>query len=388
MDLPGAIAEHLLPAFDGAVFRQVIGNFMSGVVVITTSHDSQSHGATVSAVSSLSLDPPMLLVCLHAGSATQEAVRLSGRFAVNILAEGQGWLAERFARPAAPGTDKFDGVPLRAGYTGVPLLDDSLAVVECRVAEAVTGGTHRVFLGQVLHAEATEGSPLAYFRGKFGKLEIAQDAEAYQRIRRLVLNRALGPDTTLEVEALAARINSSQSSVYYALTRLVGENLVARDPERGHVVRPLDASASDDVHNAKLAIELGAADLTVGRLDAAQLAEFRRLAEATATHVDRGRLTDVESYIAANNQFHAYPIKVSGITTLNEAYDQLSLPDLMSRALTSDVDVSPHLIDDHRELVEAYAAADLTAVKQIISAHNERAKATQRAGIQRAGGQL
>lgn len=387
MDLPGAIAEQQLPVFDGALFRQVIGNFMSGVVVITTSHDSTAHGATVSAVSSLSLDPPMLLVCLHAGSGTQEAVRLSGRFAVNILAEGQGWLAERFARPAA-GTDKFEGVPYRTGYTGVPLLVDSLAVIECEVAEAVTGGTHRVFLGRVLHAEAIEGSPLAYFRGKFGKLEIAQDAEAYQRIRRLVLSRALGPDMALDVQSLATSINASQSSVYYALTRLVGENLVARDPERGHVVRPLDAAASDDAHNAKLAIELGAADLTVGRLDTAQLAQFRRLAEATARHVEHGHFTDVESYIAANNEFHAFPIRASGIVTLDEAYHQLSLPDLMSRALTRDVDVSPHLIDDHLKLVDAYEAADLPAVKQIITAHNERAKATQRAGIQRAGGQL
>jgi flavin reductase (DIM6/NTAB) family NADH-FMN oxidoreductase RutF len=340
---------------------------------------------TVSAVSSLSLDPPMLLVCLHSASGTQEAVRKSGRFAVNILAEDQGWLAERFAKPAA---NKFDGVAVRTGQTGVPLLEGALAVVECEVAEAVAGGTHRVFLGQVRHAEATEGSPLAYFRGKFGKLEIAQDAETYQRLRQLVLSRVLGPNMTLEVEGLAARIPASPSSVYYALTRLVGENLVARDPDRGHVVRPLDAAASDDANDAKLAIELGAADLTVGRLDAAQLAEFRRLAEATGTHVAEGHLTDVESYIGANETFHAFPIRATGIAALAEAYDHLSLPDLMSRALTSDVEVSEQLINDHRQLVAAYDRGDLAAAKRVISAHNERAKATQRAGIERAGGQL
>jgi len=204
----------------------------------------------------------------------------------------------------------------------------------------------------------------------------------------MVLSRVLGPDMTLEVEALAVRLKASQSSVYYALTRLVGENLIARDPERGHVVRPLDGAASDDAHDAKLAIELGVADLTVGRLDAAQLVEFRRLAEVTATHVADGRFTDVESFIAANNAFHAYPIRASGITALGEAYDHLSLPDLMSRALTNEVDVSPHLIDDHRRLVDAYQAADLVAAKQIIAEHIERAKATQRAGIERVGGQL
>ena len=380
------VSEQAAPGFDGTVFRRVIGNFMSGVVVITTSHDGQPHGMTVSAVSSLSLDPPMLLVCLHSGSGTQEAVRSSGRFAVNILAEDQGHLAERFARSGA--TDKFDGVPIRIGHTGVPLLEGALAVVECRVAEAVTGGTHRVFLAQVMYAEATDGSPLAYFRGKFGKLEIAQDAAAYRRLRQMVLSRVLGPNMSLQVDALASRISSSPSSVYYALTRLVGDDLVARDPDRGHVVRPLDAAASDDAHDAKLAIELGAADLTVGRLDAAELAEFRRLAEVTGNHIADGHFTDVESYITANTAFHAYPIAASGIAALLEAYHQLSLPDLMARALSTDVEVSEHLVGDHRALVDAYERADLAGAKSIIVAHNERAKATQRAGIERAGGQL
>jgi flavin reductase (DIM6/NTAB) family NADH-FMN oxidoreductase RutF/DNA-binding FadR family transcriptional regulator len=382
----GLAAEQTVPQFDGTVFRRVIGSFMSGVVVITTSDDGTPHGMTVSAVSSLSLDPPMLLVCLHSASGTQEAVRRSGRFAVNILAEDQGELAGRFAKPGA--TDKFDGVAVRTGRTGVPLLEGALAVVECRVAEAVTGGTHRVFLGQVMHAEATEGSPLAYFRGKFGKLELAQDAETYLRLRQLVLSRVLGPNMALDVQGLAARIPASPSSVYYALTRLVGENLVARDPDRGHVVRPLDAAASDDAHDAKLAIELGAADLTVGRLDETQLAEFRRLAEATGQHIAAGHLTDVECYIGANEAFHAFAIKATGIAALADAYDHLSLPDLMARALTSDVEVSEHLINDHLRLVDAYERGDLGGAKDVIAAHNERAKATQRAGIERAGGQL
>jgi len=359
---------------------------MSGVVVITTRHQDQAYGMTVSAVSSLSMDPPMLLICLNAASSTQEAVRGSGRFAVNILAHDQGDLAQRFARPSA--ADKFDGVAVREGTTGVPLLEGALAVVECRVTEAVTGGTHRVFLARVLHAEANEGSPLAYFRGQFGKLEMAQDADAYQQLRRLVLSRALLPNTILEVAALADRINSPASSVYYGLTRLVGDNLVIRDPARGHVVRPVDVSASDDAHDAKLAIELGAADLTVGRLNRGQLTEFRRLAEATGTHVVSGRFTDVQSYIDATTAFHAYPLLASGIVALLDAYRQLSLPDLMARALSTEIEVSDTLVADHLALVDAYERGDLAAAKSIITAHNERAKATQRAGIERAGGQL
>src|SRR5512143_758826 len=123
------------PAFDGTVFRRVIGNFMTGVVVITAEHDGVRHGMTVSAVSSLSLDPPMLLVCMKASSATQEAVHRSGRFAVNILAEHQGHIAERFARPGSD--DKFAGLETALGRTGVPVLCGVLATVECRVAEVV-----------------------------------------------------------------------------------------------------------------------------------------------------------------------------------------------------------------------------------------------------------
>ncbi len=374
------------PSFDGAVFRRVIGNFTSGVVVITTEHDGAPHGMTVSAVSSLSLDPPMLLVCLNSRSGTQEAVRRSGRFAANILAEDQGHVADRFARPG--NTDKFAGLDTRPGRTGVPLLHGALTAVECRVAEVVSGGTHRVFLADVVSAETTEGSPLAYFRGRFGKFELAQDAEVHRRLRQMVLSRQLGPDEPLEVQSIAARLSTSPASAYYALTRLVGEDLVTRDPERGHVVTPLDPAASDDAHDAKLAIELGAADLVVGRLDREQLAVLRDLAQGAAAHIENGRFTDVDAYISANHAFHRALIEATGIRALVEAYEHLSLPGLMARALADDTAAGAHLVDDHFALVGALERADLPAVQDVIRAHNDRAKATQGASIVRHGGRL
>jgi flavin reductase (DIM6/NTAB) family NADH-FMN oxidoreductase RutF/DNA-binding GntR family transcriptional regulator len=379
----GAGPQRRTQAFDAAVFRQVIGNFMSGVVVLTTVDGGRRYGMTVSAVSSLSLDPPMLLTCLHGRSPTQEAVRSSGRFAVNILGEDQGQLAERFA---GSHEDKFAGVDVGTGRTGVPLLSGALATVECRVVEVVSGGTHRVFLAAVEHAEAREGSPLAYFRGRFGRFEMAQDNAAYDRLRKLVLSREAGAGDRLDVQELSERLGLSPTSVYYALTRLVGDGLVARDQERGHVVTPLDAATSDDANDAKLAIELGAADLTVGRLTGDQLAEFRRLAEATVPLVAGGRLADVAAYVEANTRFHGFMISAAGVRSLVEAYERLSLPEVMIRALTAGLPVSPHLADDHLALVDAYEHRDLAAVKQIVVTHNERAKATQRAGIERAGG--
>lgn len=201
-----------VPDFDPAVFRQVIGSFMSGVVVITASDGRVPHGMTVSAVSSLSMDPPMLLACLDTASRTQQVVTRTGAFAVKHPGPGAG----RAGRPVRPLRlpNKFDGVGYRAGVSGAPLLDGALAVVECRVAEVVTGGTHRVFLSRVRHAEATDGSPLAYFRGRFGTVEIDDDTRAYDRLRRMVLTRDLPPDSGLDIGELAGRLGIASSSVY------------------------------------------------------------------------------------------------------------------------------------------------------------------------------
>ena len=104
----------------------------------------------------------------------------------------------------------------------------------------------------------------------------------YRRLRQLVLSRRLGPDEPLDVQSLAAQLSASSASVYYALTRLVGDELVTRDPERGHVVTPLDVATSDDAHDAKLAIELGVVDLIIGRLTTEQLTRLRELARPPA----------------------------------------------------------------------------------------------------------
>ncbi|MBS1888553.1 MAG: flavin reductase family protein [Actinobacteria bacterium] len=159
-------------------FRDVIGHFASGVTVITTSADGEPLGTTASAVTSLSLEPPMLLVCLKQDSATGAAIARGGRFAVNILHEGQAELARRFA---TKGPGKFDGVAVLEGAAGMPLIADALAQVECEVAEEVVGGTHSVFLAHVLGAAAAGGRPLAYFRGRFGRLRPAVESDAPDR---------------------------------------------------------------------------------------------------------------------------------------------------------------------------------------------------------------
>lgn len=149
-------------------FRYVIGHFASGITVVSARHDGRPCGTTVSAVSSLSLEPPMILVCMNRQSVTAQAITVSRTFAVNILSEDQVATAERFARK---GGDKFADVPFSGDPDGPPLLDGSLAILECRVVREVSGGTHSVFLAEVDRARSREGSPLAYFRGRMGRLD-------------------------------------------------------------------------------------------------------------------------------------------------------------------------------------------------------------------------
>src|SRR3954451_1841206 len=153
-------------------FREVISHFASGVTVITALHDGRPYGTTASAVASLSLEPPMLLVCMNKQSETGRAVAQSKRFGVNILGANQVDLAERFAQK---GGDKFAGVPIAPGQWGEPLFEEALATLECRVAEETAGGTHYVFLAEVESGAARGGTPLAYFKGEFGRLELTRD---------------------------------------------------------------------------------------------------------------------------------------------------------------------------------------------------------------------
>ena len=153
-------------------FREVISNFASGVTVVTAVHEDRAFGTTASAVTSLSVEPPMLLICMNRQSETGRAVAAAGHFAVNILGADQIDLARRFARK---GGDKFAGVPVTPGRWDEPLFDEALATLECRVAEQTSVATHYVFMAEVLNGTARAGTPLAYFRGQFGRLELTSD---------------------------------------------------------------------------------------------------------------------------------------------------------------------------------------------------------------------
>ena len=152
---------------DRHLFMRVMGSFATGVTVVTvTSKTGEHRGFTASAVSSLSLEPRMLLVCLSERSTTLEVIKEAGAFAVNILASNQQEIAQQFATRA---DDRFKGVRWRPGAeTGAPIINGSLAYAECRLVDTCKGGDHVILMGEIVAADAHEAEPLLYFRGRYG----------------------------------------------------------------------------------------------------------------------------------------------------------------------------------------------------------------------------
>jgi 4-nitrophenol 2-monooxygenase / 4-nitrocatechol 4-monooxygenase, reductase component len=357
-------------------FRDVIGHFASGVTVITALHDGAPYGTTASAVTSLSLEPPMLLVCLNKQSSTGRAISQERRFAVNILAEDQPDAAMRFATKAA---GKFSGVDVVEGEWGEPLLADALATLECRVAEATTGGTHWVFLAEVDRASARAGSPLAYFRGQFGRLELEQDESAFRELRAMLLRRELPIDAPLSLGQLAERTGIARGSLYHALAKLTGDGLVVRDESGAFVVPPLTAGVVEDALHARETIERGVATETVGRVPAAQLAEFRRLMEATRPRDDDGQPVPMQDWVEANTAFHEFMVGLARSRFVLDAYRRVTIP-----AVISSVRSGEPLADadrEHVKLVEAYERGDLEAALDAIHRHAVHAWEVSRGNV-------
>lgn len=156
------------PASDPKALRRALGSFVTGVTVVTTRGvTGKLAGLTVNSFSSLSLSPPLVLWSLALSSSSFEAFETCPYFVVNVLADDQKHLAERFAQT---GGDKFDGVSTREGVAGIPLLDGVAASFSCRSAFRHPGGDHIILVGEVLAYEQTDRAPLLYARGRYCRL--------------------------------------------------------------------------------------------------------------------------------------------------------------------------------------------------------------------------
>ena len=376
----GATGE--VRAVDQDVFRDVIGRFASGVTVITTTEQGRDHGTTASAVSSLSMDPPMVLVCLNRTSDTQAAILSSGVFGVNILAEDQDRIAYKFAKK---GEDKFDGVAVDRGATGVPLVRDALAHIECEVKETVAGGTHTVFLAEVQQAAGREGPPLTYFRGKFGRLESALEESAYRELRKRVVAREIPAGQPLDLDDLARDLDTEASRVFYALTKLSGDGLVSREDGNTYVVKPLTAAAAEELFDARCAVEIAVAERSVGRVEAAQLNELASLADTLAGIVESDA-PDLDTFLKASHAYHATLVGLAKCAPLTELYDRLGIPAFWHRTVGDREWWRLFDVAHHAQLVDAYRAGDAGRAKELIYEHTEQVKQLARRTIEAAGG--
>lgn len=146
-------------------FREVMRNLAAGVTIVTTEVDGEYFGTTVTSFSSVSLEPMLVQIALDGDSRIHAAVDRSRKFAANILSVDQEGLARRCADSMA--VDRFQGVEVTLGETGVPLIDGSIAAVECRVTGEFPAGDHTVFVGEVVAAHLGEGAPLLYYQGDY-----------------------------------------------------------------------------------------------------------------------------------------------------------------------------------------------------------------------------
>jgi flavin reductase (DIM6/NTAB) family NADH-FMN oxidoreductase RutF len=152
--------------FDLEQFRRACSNFPTGVTITTVvSPEGTPHGITVSSFTSVSLDPPLVLICIDQRSRIQEYVHVDRHIGINVLNAEQQELSRQFSKAW---NDRFAGVDWYSGHTGVPLLCDVPAAFECQITKIISGGDHVVIIGRVLHVLATERMPLAYLQRSYG----------------------------------------------------------------------------------------------------------------------------------------------------------------------------------------------------------------------------
>lgn len=271
----------------GIELRTAIGHFATGVTVVTaTDAAGRDFGSTANAISSVSLEPPLVLVCLRRESETLGTIVEARRFAINVLRDGQRQLAERFARTAS--RDSWAGVPYGpAPVTGAPLIGDALATLECELHDVADGGDHAIVIGRVLAVEhpAEHVTPLLFYRGAFAAPppppEPVEPPEVVQvslpsAFGDLRLLAAEGDDSSVEVLALVGEPEGSTGTFVYVhegcvLGDVLGHaGCAGRDQLRATLERMRFAGAGVVVYRRDDATAFGACCLTAGGRNASR----------------------------------------------------------------------------------------------------------------------
>jgi flavin reductase (DIM6/NTAB) family NADH-FMN oxidoreductase RutF len=153
---------------DEARFKLAMSHFASGVTIVTTEHDGKPYGMTVASFASLSLRPPLVLVCIEKSVKSHDAIAAAKKFGVSILADDQSGVSGKFASKS---DDKFTGTDVRHGILGIPLISGAVCAIECTVQSELPGGDHTIFVGEVVDVQTTEEkAPLIYYRSGYRRI--------------------------------------------------------------------------------------------------------------------------------------------------------------------------------------------------------------------------
>jgi flavin reductase len=153
--------------FDSAEQRKIMGQFATGVTIVTTGGEAGAHGLTANAVASLSLDPPLVLVAVDKRATTLDFLKKNRCFAINILRHDQEAVSRRFAKT---GPKDFSDLGTKTVKTTAPVLADCLAYVDCQVVDILPGGDHEIFIGEIVAGECQGGQPLLYHSGGYRRI--------------------------------------------------------------------------------------------------------------------------------------------------------------------------------------------------------------------------
>ena len=206
--------------------------------------------------------------------------------------------------------------------------------------------------------------------------------QVYETLRQRVLRREPGPGTKLSLHELASELGVSRSPVHHALTRLVSEGLLSVKARRGYYVTPVTAETLGDGYDVRLALELHAAERSVGSVDASQLARFRELMGASEAAISH------EEWDAANAAFHECQIDMAGNAMLSRLYRELSVNLMMQVIRGGRLEGGEYLAREHRAIVDAFDEGDLAAAQAAIRTHIESGEGIALDAIERAGGAL
>jgi DNA-binding GntR family transcriptional regulator len=204
----------------------------------------------------------------------------------------------------------------------------------------------------------------------------------YDELRTRILTRQEPAGAKLSLHALADEIGVSRSPVHHALTRLVSEGLLTVQPRRGYFVTPVTARAVAEGYDVRLALELLAAERSVGRVDESRLEPLRDLLATTDAAISH------EEWDAANAAFHEHQIDLAGNALLSHFYRELSVNLMMQVIRGGQIEGHAHLVTEHRHIVEAFGAGDLAAAERAIREHIETGRRIALDAIERAGGTL